>query len=253
VLDALAEPLTHLLRNAVDHGVEPATERAAAGKPALGAVRVSAERVSGGVCVAVADDGRVADKLDEEWMGEAVADKGYHSNGTAVDLAEMEIRSYVAEPDRSHLGQRDWEGKPQAKAAVYANRRRVRGKRGKRLQRKRGELIERSFAHCYETGGMRRVHLRGRENVKKRLLIHVGGFNLSLVMRKLCGKGTPTGASRASFCAPSHQSARLGGRWSMPCAPHPPRRASGGAQTACRLPPDPHCPIRQKATFTTGC
>jgi transposase len=143
-----------------------------------------------GNLAAVADDERVAGKLDEGWMGEAVADKGYHSNGTAIDLAEMEIRSYVAEPDR---GARDWEGKPQAKAAVYANRRRIRGSRGKRLQRKRGELIERSFAHCYETGGMRRVHLRGRENIKKRLLVHVGGFNLSLVMRKLCGKGTPRG------------------------------------------------------------
>jgi transposase len=113
-----------------------------------------------------------------------------------VDLAEAGVRSYVPEPDRSHLsesGRRDWEGKPGAREAVYANRRRVRGNRAKRLMKRRGELIERSFAHCYETGGMRRVHLRGRENVLKRLLIHVGGFNLGLVMRKLCGKGTPRG------------------------------------------------------------
>jgi hypothetical protein len=53
--------------------------------------------------------------------------------------------------------------------------------------------LERSFAHAYETGGMRRVHLRGRDNVLKRLLIHVGGFNLSLMMRQLLGKGTPRG------------------------------------------------------------
>ena len=54
-----------------------------------------------------------------------------------------------------------------------------------------GELIERSFAHCYETGGMRRCHLRGRENILKRQLVHVGAFNLSLILRKLLGAGTP--------------------------------------------------------------
>ena len=145
---------------------------------------------------AVVDDERVAEKVDDDWASEVVTDKGYHSNGTMQDLAEVEVRSYVPEPDRSHLsesGRRDWDGKPQAKAAVYANRRRVRGNRGKRLLKRRGELIERSFAHCYETGGMRRVHLRGRENITKRLLVHAGGFNLSLVMRKLIGKGTPRG------------------------------------------------------------
>src|SRR4029077_6502774 len=75
--------------------------------------------------------------------------------------------------------------------AVYANRRRVRGAYGKSLLRRRGELIERSFAHCYETGGMRRCHLRGRENILKRQLVHVGAFNLSLILRKLLGAGTP--------------------------------------------------------------
>jgi transposase len=137
---------------------------------------------------AVADDARVADKIDENWVSESVTDKGYHSNATLMDLAEMGIRSYVAEPDR---GRRDWAGKQQEQAAVYANRRRIRGERGKRLMRKRGELIERSFAHGYETGGMRRTHLKKHENIAKRLLIHVGGFNLSLVMRKLTGIGKP--------------------------------------------------------------
>ncbi len=75
--------------------------------------------------------------------------------------------------------------------AVYENRRRVRGAYGKSLLRRRGELIERSFAHCYETGGMRRCHLRGRQNILKRQLIHVGAFNLSLILRKLLGAGTP--------------------------------------------------------------
>jgi transposase len=138
---------------------------------------------------ALADDARVADKLHENPMSEAVADKGYHSNDTMVTLEEMNIRSYVAEP--AH-GRRVWSDKaPEFQQAVYANRRRIRGDRGKRLMRKRGELIERSFAHGYETGAMRRTHLKRHDNIAKRLLIHIGGFNLSLVMRKLTGAGKP--------------------------------------------------------------
>ncbi len=86
-----------------------------------------------------------------------VADKGYHSNEVMVDLQAVGVRSYVAEPDR---GRRDWSKAREAQAPVYANRRRIRGARGKRLMRRRGERIERSFAHAYETGGMRRTHLR---------------------------------------------------------------------------------------------
>jgi transposase len=143
----------------------------------------------------VKEDQRVADKVHPNPVEEAVADKGYHSNQTMSDFAELEIRSYVSEPDR---GRRNWRDKPAEqrpieREAVYANRRRIRGDRGKQLSRKRGELVERSFAHTLETGGMRRVHLRGRVNILKRMLIHVGGFNLSLVMRKLIGKGTPRG------------------------------------------------------------
>src|SRR2546430_2001464 len=67
------------------------------------------------------------------------------------------------------------------------------GERGKRLLRQRGEKLERSFAHLYETGGMRRVHLRRHPNILKRLLVHVAAFNLGLVMRKLLGRGTPRG------------------------------------------------------------
>ncbi|MGC1298463.1 MAG: transposase [Alloacidobacterium sp.] len=91
----------------------------------------------------------------------------------------------------SRRGRRNWQGKAEEQRAVYANRRRVRGSYGKSLLRRRGEMVERSFAHCYETGGIRRCHLRGRENILKRQLIHVGAFNLSLVMRKLLGAGTP--------------------------------------------------------------
>jgi transposase len=138
--------------------------------------------------VAVVDDPRTAEKIDENFMSEAVADKGYHSNGSMIDMQEMRIRTYVSEPDR---GRRDWQDKAAEQQAVYANRRRVRGKRGKELLRKRGELIERSFAHCYETGALRRTHLRRHDNISKRLLVHVGGFNLGLLMRKLTGYGKP--------------------------------------------------------------
>ena len=119
-----------------------------------------------------------------------VADKGYHSNDVLIGLKQAQIRSYISEPDR---GKRRWDGKPEAKQAVYGNRRRIKGKNGKSLLDQRGEFVERSFAHVYETGGMRRTHLRGSENILKRVLIHVGAFNLGLVMRQLIGKGTPRG------------------------------------------------------------
>jgi transposase len=123
-------------------------------------------------------------------LDEIIADKGYHSNQTMVDLDAVGVRSYVAEPDR---GRRDWSKEPEAQAPVYGNRRRIRGPRGRRLMRRRGEMIERSFAHLYDTGGMRRTYLRGHTNILKRLLIHAGGFNLGLVMRQLIGLGTPRG------------------------------------------------------------
>ncbi len=121
-------------------------------------------------------------------LAEIVADKGYHSNETVLAVQQAEARSYIPEPKRPR---RNWAGKAAEQRAVYANRRRVKGGYGKRLLKKRGELIERSFAHCYETGAMRRVYLRGRKNVLKRQLIHVGAFNLSLVFRQKLGAGTP--------------------------------------------------------------
>ena len=129
-----------------------------------------------------------------EELREVVTDKGYHANRVLTDLAELDLRSYVSEPRR---GRRKWGGRAQQREAVYANRRRIAGERGKRLMRLRAERVERSFAHCYETGGMRRAHLRGRENVLKRLLIHVGAFNLSLAMRRKLGAGTPRGLAAA--------------------------------------------------------
>src|SRR5262250_1171926 len=136
----------------------------------------------------VTNNEEVGKRVQPEGPREVVADKGYHSNDTLQGLAEAEVRSYISEPDR---GRRCWKGKPEAQQAVYGNRRRIAGEHGKELLRQRGEVLERSFAHAYETGGMRRLPLRGREDILKRLLIHIGGFNLSLVMRQLLGKGTP--------------------------------------------------------------
>jgi transposase len=131
-----------------------------------------------------------ADVDEPQPVEEIIADKGYHSNRIMVELDAIGIRSYVAEPDR---GRRDWSEEPEAQAPVYGNRRRIRGRRGRRLMRRRGEYVERAFAHTYDTGGMRRTHLRGHANILKRVLIHAGGFNLGLVMRQLVGLGTPRG------------------------------------------------------------
>ena len=119
---------------------------------------------------------------------ELVADKGYHSGEVLKTLHADGVRSYLPEPER---GRRKWEGKGAEQKRTYENRRRTQGRRGKQLQKIRSELTERTFAHLYETGGMRRVHLRGRENILKRLVVHAAAFNLSLVLRRSCGAGTP--------------------------------------------------------------
>ncbi len=122
---------------------------------------------------------------------EVVADKGYHSNEVVRNLADMELRSYIAEPDR---GERNWQGKQAEREAVYANRRRIRGARGRRLQRQRGVRIERNFAHQFDTGGLDRLYVRGRGNVQKKLLVQAAACNLALLMRSLYGAGKPKAA-----------------------------------------------------------
>ncbi len=100
---------------------------------------------------------------------EVVGDKGYHSNATMTGVKDRGLRSYVSEPNR---GRRKWKGKRDAQKAVYGNRRRIRGNRGKRLLRRRGEKLERTFAHLLVSGGLRRVHVRGQKEIRKRLLVH---------------------------------------------------------------------------------
>ncbi len=121
---------------------------------------------------------------------EVVCDKGCHSNKTMTELEDRGLRGYVSEPAR---GRRSWKKNKEAQKPVYANRRRIRGERGKALLRMRGEKLERSFAHLLATGGLRRVHVRGHEDIRKRMLIHVAAFNLGLLMRRRFGVGTPRG------------------------------------------------------------
>jgi transposase len=126
----------------------------------------------------------------EQGIEEVVADKGYHKAETLAECAAWKLRTYIPEPRRKR--KRKWRDKPQAwRRATAANRRRVRQARSKRLQKKRSELVERSFAHICETGGGRRTWLRGVENVTKRYLVQVAAHNLSLLMRKLFGVGKP--------------------------------------------------------------
>jgi transposase len=134
-----------------------------------------------------------AGKYEVNFAGveEVVADKGYHSNEVVRDLTEWGVRSYIAEPER---GRRKWEGRRAEQAAVYANRRRIRGERGKRMQAGRGERVERNFAHQFDTGGMDRLYVRGRDNVHKKLLLQAAACNLALLLRSLYGAGKPRAA-----------------------------------------------------------
>ena len=187
-----------------------------------------------------------APKVNLKSIEELVSDKGYHSGAVLEQVKGRQVRSYI--PERQQKGQRHWTGKAAQQQAVYANRRRVRGDYGKSLLRRRGELVERSFAHCYDTGGMRRTHLRQHENILKRQLVHVAGFNLSLIFRKLLGAGTPRewksrGGALFLFL--------LGLFTPKPTHSRPCRRPMRSAQpTASSLPA--RSPCRRIATYTTG-
>lgn len=132
--------------------------------------------------------------VDARGLQEVVTDKGYHSSEVVRQLADAKVRTYIAEPDR---GARKWEGRQQERSAVYANRRRVQGNRGKRLLAMRGQRLERNFAHQFDTGGLDRLWVRGLDNVQKKLLIQAAACNLALLMRTQFGKGKPKAAHEA--------------------------------------------------------
>lgn len=161
-----------------------------------------------GPSVSVAQDHLIQAETDAG-IEEVVADKGYYKNETLSDLEFTEgLRTYVAEPKQAH--RRNWKNKPEEQQqAVTNNRRRVKGKRGRALQRKRSERVERSFAHVCETGGSRRAWLWGIEKVKKRHLMSAMARNLGLVMRRLFGFGTARSWQAAGSAADSSHSARF--------------------------------------------
>ena len=184
---------THLARK-VGHGVDPETGAV---------VSVTVQEASAGDTTTLPETLTTAAEQvetvrpDGEGVEEVVADKGCRGDATLTALDDLEVRSCIAEPER---GRRRWQDgktgetlaeKRAAQRALHGNRRRIRGDRGRRLQRRRGELVERPFAHQYETGGLRRVWVRGHEQVRRRVLIQAAGCNLGLLLRRLTGVGTP--------------------------------------------------------------
>ncbi len=125
-------------------------------------------------------------------------DKGYHAREPLKALEGGVWKTRIAEPEPAN-GYLRWHGDEAARKAVYANRARLKSGIGRETMRRRGEMVERSFAHILDRGGMRRVWLRGRENIHKRYLIHVAGFNLGVLMRAFYGQGTPREAAEAAY------------------------------------------------------
>src|SRR5918911_724769 len=120
---------------------------------------------------------------------ELVADKGYHSRDGLKGLEDGAWKSRIAE--KKVAGINRWHGDDGARRAVYNNRARLRSGAAEEAFRLRAELVERSFALVLDRGGLRQAWLRGRENLRKRYLVHVAGYNLGLIMRLLIGAGTP--------------------------------------------------------------
>src|ERR1700674_5939709 len=189
-------------------------------------------------------------KVNLQGVEELIADRGYHSGAVLERMKGYEVRTYI--PEKKQKGRRHWQGKGEQQKLVYQNRERVGSEYGKSLLRRRSELVERSFAHCYETGGMRRCHLRGQQNILKRQLIHLGAFNLSLILRKLMGAGTPREWSHRGglllllpyFLLPLRE-----GR-NRPCSQISRSRTRYLASPRSRLR---RLPCRNLAPYTTGC
>ena len=228
---------THLAHKA-EHAVDLETG-AIVGVTVQGADQGDTTTIAETVTAAAEELEAVAAATDDHTavIDEVVADKGYHSNQVLVDLAALDLRTYIAEPDR---GPRRWRGKAMARDAVYANRRRIRRARGRGLQRRRSERLERPNAHLYETGGLRRTHLRGHANILKRLFVHVGGFNLGLLMRRLIGVGTPRGLQgrlRTMITLIVAVSTPVLGRWRDVAAPVVDRSPHRAPHHGFKLPP----------------
>lgn len=134
-----------------------------------------------------------------EAPAECVADKGYHSRAVLKELDDGPWKTRIAEPKRNGFAR--WRGDDAARRAVTNNRTRLLSGVARQAFKLRAEIVERSFAHILDRGGMRRTWLRGRESVHKRYLLHVAGHNLSLLMRQIIGAGTPREAMAAGYGA----------------------------------------------------
>ena len=135
------------------------------------------------------DKGRKKKGSNDEWKHPHDPDARITKMGAVLEQGhERSIRTYISEPAR---GRRKWRPKQELQKLTYANRRRTRGSHGQSLMRQRGEKIVRGFAHCYETGALRRLHVRGRDNVLQRALVNVAAHNLGILMREKLGHGTP--------------------------------------------------------------
>jgi transposase len=132
----------------------------------------------------------------ETEVAETVMDKGYHDNGLLAQLAGEGVRTYI--PERRQKSRR-WTDKPvEHEQAFRANRRRVRGNKGRQLNRWRSERCERTFAHVCETGGGRRAWVRGQTNVSKVHTLKCAAYNLGLLLRKVWGYCKPRNAKAAA-------------------------------------------------------
>jgi hypothetical protein len=126
----------------------------------------------------------------EAVIQEAAGDKGYHAAATIEMCDFLDVRTYVPEPKTAESAK--WPDKPEEqRRAALNNRDRMKRPKGKAMQRRRSEVVERTFAHICETGGSRRSHLRGLVNVTKRYLIAVAAHNLGRLLRRLTGIGKP--------------------------------------------------------------
>jgi transposase len=116
------------------------------------------------------------------------ADKGYYAVGQLQELQREQIKTVICDPiNNRRLDKLE----PDEQRAVKAAKRSTRSRYGKELLGKRGQHIERAFAHLLDCGGMRRATLRGLQNLQKRFQLAAAFYNLSQLMRKLCGVGTP--------------------------------------------------------------
>jgi transposase len=181
--------------------------------PIHGADQGDTKTLSGTLEAAEENLEAVGKEPSPEDPAELVADKGYHSRGSLKDLEDGAWKSRISEPKSTGIHR--WKGDDDAKRAYYNNRARLLSEVARQAFKLRAELVERSFAHILDRGGMRRAWLRGRDNLQKRYLVHVSGYNLGLIMRLLTGFGTPRRWAEANIafiwlCYPiNHQTTAL--------------------------------------------